>query len=63
MPTLEYNGPTWMSDLRRREVLLPAQSPKKRFLAGVDQDRQTRGALFESHDFGAFHLHGSYILG
>ena len=32
-------------------------------LARVDQDGQTRGALFEMHDRGVFHLHETYIVG
>ena len=35
---------------------------KQRFLAGVDQDCQPGGALFNVHSFGAFHLHTNYII-
>lgn len=48
-------------DLRGREILLCAQFLEDGLLARIDQDRQTRGALFELDD-GVLHLHVSYIV-
>jgi hypothetical protein len=49
-------------DLGGRKVFLGAHPLEQSLLARIDQDGQTSGALFEVYDFGALHLHLSYIV-
>src|SRR5262249_37931934 len=48
-------------DLRGRQILLRPQAFKHGLLAGVDQYRQPRGALFDLHYTLGFHLHLSHM--